>query len=83
MGGAFQTESGNEIGAFINNIAIRTVNPNYPILDPATADVDAREDVQDFAFQGDAFWFHGGNLTIEDNVASGASGHGLFIGQRV
>lgn len=85
VGGAFQTESGDEIGTFHHNLAVRTVNPDFPILDPETAPVDAREDSQDFAFQGDAFWFHGGGVSVTDNVASGFSGHGFIFwteGQR-
>ena len=78
VGGAFQTESGDEIGSFVGNIAIRTVNPDRPILDPATEPVDIREDSQDFAFQGDAFWLHGGGVAVDDNVASGCSGHGFI-----
>ncbi|MEM9099711.1 MAG: GDSL-type esterase/lipase family protein, partial [Pseudomonadota bacterium] len=31
VGAAYYTEAGDEIGSFINNIAIRTVNPNYPL----------------------------------------------------
>ncbi len=85
VGGAYQTESGDEIGSFIDNIALRTINPDYPLLDPATAPVDIREDSQDFAFQGDGFWFHGGGVVISGNVSSGHSGHGFIFwteGQR-
>lgn len=85
VGGAFQTESGNEIGSFRQNIAIRTVNPDFPLLFPETAPVDLRESSQDFAFQGDAYWFHGGGVEVEGNVASGSSGHGFIYwteGQR-
>ena len=32
VGGAFNTEAGNETGSFIENIAIRTVNPINPIM---------------------------------------------------
>lgn len=79
VGGAFQTEAGDEQGSFVGNIALRTVNPDYPIEDPATAPVDIREDSQDFAFQGDGFWIHGGGVRLEDNVASGSSGHGFIF----
>ena len=85
VGGAFQTESGDEIGSFVHNIALRTVNPDYPLLDPAFAPVDIRESSQDFAFQGDGFWFHGGGVSISENVSSGNSGHGFIFwteGQR-
>ena len=85
VGGAFQTESGDEIGSFVRNIALRTVNPDYPLLDPETVAVDTRESSQDFAFQGDGFWFHGGGVSIVGNVSSGNSGHGFIFwteGQR-
>lgn len=85
VGGAFQTESGDEVGSFVHNIALRTVNPDYPLLDPEFAPVDIRESSQDFAFQGDGFWFHGGGISISENVSSGNSGHGFIFwteGQR-
>ena len=47
--------------------------------------MDIRENTQDFAFQGDAYWIHGGGVALEDNVASGSSGHGFIFwteGQR-
>lgn len=78
VGGAFQTEAGDEIGSFIHNMAIRTVNPDFPLLSDEFFPVDIREDSQDFAFQGDGFWFHGGGVSVEDNVASGSSGHGFI-----
>lgn len=79
VGGAFQTEAGDEQGSFVGNIAIRTINPDYPIENPETAPVDIREDSQDFAFQGDGFWIHGGGVRLEDNVATGSSGHGFIF----
>ena len=79
VGGAFQTEAGDEIGSFVGNIALRTVNPDYPLLDPETAPVDIREDSQDFAFQGDGFWIHGGGVRLEGNIAAGSSGHGFIF----
>jgi hypothetical protein len=85
VGGAFQTESGDEIGAFRRNIAIRTINPDYPMKNEATVPVDIRESSQDFAFQGCGFWFHGGGVIVEDNIASGTTGHAFIYwteGQR-
>lgn len=79
VGGAFQTEAGDEQGSFVGNIAIRTINPDYPIENPETAPVDIRESSQDFAFQGDGFWIHGGGIRLEDNVATGSSGHGFIF----
>ncbi|MEO1417320.1 MAG: G8 domain-containing protein [Bacteroidota bacterium] len=84
VGGAFQTEAGDELGSFKRNIAIRTINPNYPRIPPGfpiddlLAAPDIRGDEQDFAFQGDGFWIHGGLVTMTDNVASGCSGHGFI-----
>lgn len=78
VGGAFQTESGDEIGSFTGNIAIRTVNPDFPLLNPLFAPVDIRENSQDFAFQGDGFWIHGGRVSVDNNIASGCSGHGFI-----
>jgi len=76
VGGAYQTEAGDERGSFINNIALRTINPNDPLnCHCAEVAVDFREDRQDFSFQGDGFWLHGGMPRVEGNVVSGASGH--------
>ncbi|MEL6864342.1 MAG: G8 domain-containing protein [Bacteroidota bacterium] len=84
LGGAFQTEAGDELGSFKRNIAIRTINPNYPRIptnfpmDDVLAAPDLRGGEQDFAFQGDAFWIHGGGVSVTGNVASGCSGHGFI-----
>ncbi|MEM6679094.1 MAG: G8 domain-containing protein [Pseudomonadota bacterium] len=78
VGTAYFTEAGDEIGSFINNIALRTVNPSLPLKQPPGSDSlfpDLREDRMDFGFQGDGFWFHGPNVRVEGNVVSGASGH--------
>lgn len=76
VGGAFQTEAGDEMGAFIGNIALRTINPNDPMnCKCEQAIIDFREDRQDFSFQGDGFWLHGGGVSVEDNVVAGATGH--------
>lgn len=87
VGGAFSTEAGNETGSFIENIAVRTVNPLNPIMaaprprgsylfgDPTNALVDLKENRQDFAWQGDGFWFHGTGITVRGNVVSGCTGH--------
>ena len=87
VGGAFNTEAGNETGSFIENIAIRTINPQNPIMvaprprasytsgGPTTSLADLKEDRQDFAWQGDGFWFHGTGVTVQGNVVSGCTGH--------
>ncbi|QDG74734.1 hypothetical protein FJ695_01995 [Labrenzia sp. PHM005] len=74
-GAAYYTEAGDEIGSFIKNIALRTVNPKDPLNSEEDVDPDAREGRQDYGFQGDGFWFHGPNVKVEGNVVSGASGH--------
>ncbi len=87
-GGAFNTEAGNETGSFVENIALRTINPVNPILtaprprdsytdaDEATLALsDIREGRQDFAWQGDGFWLHGTGVTVEGNVVAGCTGH--------
>ncbi|WP_299551739.1 G8 domain-containing protein [Seonamhaeicola sp.] len=85
VGSAYCTEAGNEIGSFIGNIAIRTYNSNTP-MEPGRPSVssgegrtdaiaDSRENLSDFAWQGDGFWFHSTGVTVENNVVSGSTGH--------
>lgn len=79
VGGGFQTESGDELGSFTHNIAIRTVNAAFPLRFEAPENApDTRENAQDFAFQGDGYWIHGGGVSLSGNVASGCSGHGFI-----
>ena len=79
IGGGFQTEAGDELGSFTNNIAIRTVNDEYPIRFEAPDNApDTRENAQDFAFQGDGYWIHGGGVSLSGNIASGCSGHAFI-----
>ena len=79
-GAAFNTEAGDEIGAFRGNIAIRTINPDAN-LNPTLQEIDpeqepdARLQAQDYGWQGDGFWLHGAGVEMQDNVVSGASGH--------
>lgn len=87
VGSAFCTESGNETGSFIENIAIRTYNPAEPMTsiprpresyfegEVTQALADIREGRQDFAWQGDGFWLHGTGVTVQGNVVAGATGH--------
>ena len=78
VGAAYFTEAGDEIGSFTGNLAMRTVNPNFPLEGGPESDLvdpDSREGRQDYGFQGDGFWFHSPNVQVEGNVVSGASGH--------
>ena len=70
-GAAFVTEAGNEIGTFSGNLAIHSVGSSEGIND--------RDEQQDFGHQGDGFWFQGGGVTVENNVASGHAGNGLVF----
>ncbi|MEM1164487.1 MAG: hypothetical protein AAGJ28_26460, partial [Pseudomonadota bacterium] len=79
VGAAYNTEAGDEVGSFVGNIAIRTVSPTARLNPPdITFDPDQapgqRVTTQDYGWQGDGFWFHGANVTVEDNVVSGATG---------
>ena len=78
-GSAFYTEAGDETGAIVNNIAIRTVNPDFRLEENGEISVDLRADVQDFGVDGDAFWLSGHLVSLKDNIASGSSGHGIII----
>ncbi|MEM8891211.1 MAG: G8 domain-containing protein [Bacteroidota bacterium] len=81
LGGAFMTEAGDETGSFIENIALRSLNPIDPLADPRAEEalVDIREEFQDYSWQGDAFWFHSNGITVKDNIAAGASGHAYIF----
>lgn len=88
VGSAYCTEAGDELGSFKNNIAIRTYNPAEPLnlgrpldgtlgINGGRTDglTDGREQISDFAHQGDGFWLHSTGVTLEGNVVSGCSGH--------
>lgn len=82
VGAAYYTEAGDENGSFIGNIAIRIVNPNMPLKggpDDEELHPDARENRQDFGFQGDGMWLHSPNVKVENNVFSGISGHAVIV----
>ncbi|MEM6940838.1 MAG: DUF4214 domain-containing protein [Pseudomonadota bacterium] len=83
VGAAYNTEAGDEVGSFVGNIAIRTVNPNG---NPNPPDFEVNEDqspdfrvlAQDFGWQGDGFWLHGPGVKVDNNVVAGASGHAFI-----
>jgi hypothetical protein len=62
-GAAFTTETGDEIGAFRRNLAIRSIGSGHGL--------ESRNELQDFGHQGDGFWFQGGGVSVEDNIAVG------------
>jgi len=74
-GGAFVTESGNETGAFRNNISIKT------------GGIYAHNEKQgvgahDFAKSGIGFWFAGRLFENEGNIAAGSRNAGMFYMHR-
>jgi hypothetical protein len=70
-GAAFVTEAGDEIGAFRRNLAIYSVGSGE--------DVDGRRKVQDFGHEGDGFWFQGGGVAVEQNIAAGQAQTGFVF----
>jgi hypothetical protein len=70
FGAAFLTENGAEIGTFRRNLASTTAGRGF-IKDGTST--------HDLARSGVGFWFQGGNVTVENNVATGAgSGFSYF-----
>lgn len=77
-GAGFFTEAGDETGRWIDNIAIRTVMPNFRLHDGGAIDPDLRADRQDFGVDGDGFWFQGNRIDVIGNVSAGSSAHGII-----
>ncbi len=78
IGSGIITESGNEIGAWRNNITIKTVgfSGNRNALDPDSPRVLNF----DFGFDGEGYWVQGASaIAIEDNIAISAAGGGINI----
>lgn len=70
-GSGFVTEAGDEIGTFRGNIAIRSAGSGH--------DVDSRRNIQDFGHEGDGFWFQGGGVDVENNIACGHAQIGFIF----
>ena len=70
-GAAFSTEAGNEIGSFLGNISIRSHGSGDAPVE--------RQGTQDFGHAGDGFWFQGGGVRVEGNIATGATGAGFIF----
>src|SRR6185436_16198641 len=62
-GSGFVTEAGDEVGSFRHNLAVRSKGSGD--------DEDSRRKLQDFGHEGDGFWFQGGGVIVEDNIATG------------
>ena len=74
FGSGFVTETGNEIGAWRNNIAIKTQGRNVH--------EKAGEGNHDLGFSGNGFWFQGRLVENQGNVAAGSSNAGIFYFHR-
>jgi hypothetical protein len=70
FGAGFVSEAGDEIGYFRNNLAIRSTGTNEGI--------EQRKDVQDFGQLGDGYWFQGGGVHVQNNIAVGQH-HAGFV----
>jgi hypothetical protein len=70
FGSGFVTEAGDEIGTFRHNLAIRSQGSGEG--------EDVRKKVQDFAHEGDGFWFQGPGIAVENNIACGQAASGFI-----
>ncbi|MEM9201041.1 MAG: G8 domain-containing protein [Actinomycetota bacterium] len=77
-GAGFFTEAGDETGRWIDNIAIRTVMPNFTFGDEGAIDPDLRANRQDFGIDGDGFWLQGNRMDLIGNVSAGSTAHGII-----
>lgn len=71
FGSAFVTEAGDEVGSFRRNLAIRSKGSGEG--------EDERRKIQDFGHEGDGFWFQGGGVAVEDNIATGQRTSGFIF----
>ena len=79
QGAGFYTEAGDEVGSMVGNIAIRTFNDAFVLDDAGAIDPDLGLERGDFGNDGDGFWLSGTRVSVIDNVASGASAHGIIF----
>ena len=79
QGAGFYTEAGDEVGSMVGNIAIRTVNSTFVLDDEGAIDPDLGLERGDFGNDGDGFWLSGTRVSVIDNVAAGASAHGIIF----
>ncbi len=79
VGAGFVTESGDELGNFFENIAIRGRGDGVfdPIFRFVFNNAQRPQPLSDFGFRGDGFWFQGPAIRVRDNVASGCDSAGM------
>lgn len=78
QGAGFYTEAGDEIGSMVGNIAIRSVNSSFTLDDQGAIDPDLRATRMDYGHDGDGYWLSGTRVSMINNVAAGASAHGII-----
>ncbi|MGB1207348.1 MAG: G8 domain-containing protein, partial [Chitinophagales bacterium] len=79
VGAAFVTESGDELGNFIENIAIKgTGNGEYRPTRLVFFNEERPQPLSDFGFSGDGFWFQGPAIRAINNVAANCNGAGMI-----
>ncbi len=73
VGSHFVTETGNELGTFKGNVAIRSTGGSGRFIKNGVKN-------HDLAHSGYGFWFQGRNLEIEDNISAAQNtGHFVFF----
>lgn len=78
-GAAFVTEAGDELGNFLDNIAIRgTGDGTYHPFRINFGNLTRPQPLGDFGFRGDGFWFQGPAIRVLRNVANGCNGVGII-----
>lgn len=78
-GAGFVTEGGDELGNFINDIAIHgTGDGAYRKVRLNFANAARPQPLADFAFSGHGFWFSGPALRVSGIVANSCNGDGVI-----
>lgn len=73
VGAHFINETGNELGEFVNNVAVRSVGAHNP--GQANNDRGAHDE----GHTGHGFWVNGGGILVEGNIAVGHTGAAFFL----
>jgi hypothetical protein len=68
VGSGFVTEAGDEVGQFLNNIAIHLPGVGTQL------DTTLRSYIGDFGHGGEGFWLQGPGVAVSGNVVAGSAG---------
>jgi G8 domain len=88
-GSTFFTEEGDEVGAFIHNLAIYSVGSDTT-TDEQPRDVELKQNCPqvferrrlDVGHKGHGYWIHGGGVLVAENVAAEHAASGFNIWSR-